>query len=138
MAIYKFLAADRTAMAATLRTQWDNQVGPCTLEFYDGAMPAAIADAVTTQVLLGTLIASDPLGTEANGVLTFSAVSQDNAADNSGTAAWARLKDGSGAPRALFDVTNTAGTGAIKINTVNIVAGGPILLNTLTITMGGA
>lgn len=138
MAVYKFLAADRTAMAAALRTAWDNQVGPCTIEFYTGAMPANIADAIGAQVKLGTLTASDPLGSEAAGVLTFDPITQDNSADNGGTAAWARLLDGSGAPRALFDVTDLAGTGAIKINTTTIVAGGPILFNSLTITMGGA
>lgn len=139
--VYVFLEADRTAMAAHLATLWDTAVaaGPCTLKFYDGARPAGGPSvAVTTQVLLGTLTCSDPIGSTAAGVLTFGAVTQDNAADASGTASWARLFDADGVARADFDVTDTAGSGAVKINTVNIVAGGPILLNTLTITMGGA
>jgi hypothetical protein len=140
MAVYKFLEADRTALAAQLATLWDTATaaGPCTLKFYDGAQPAGPATAVTTQVLLGTLTCSDPIGSAAAGVLTFGAVTQDNAADATGTATWARLLDADGVARADFDVTNTAGTGAVKINTVNIVAGGPIAMNSLTITMGGA
>ena len=37
-----------------------------------------------------------------------------------------------------FDVTNEAGTGAIKLNTVNIVQGGPIQMSALVISLGGA
>lgn len=138
MAVYKFLPADRTAMLTALRTAWDNQSGPCTLEFYDGAQPAGPATAVTTQVKLGTLTFSDPLGTETGGVFTADAITQDSAADASGTASWCRLKDGSGAARADFDVTATGGTGAVKLNTVTIVAGGPIQVTAFTITAGGA
>lgn len=135
--LVKLLAADRTAMAAALRTAWDAAAGPCTLKFYDGAQPAGPATAVTTQVLLGTLTLSDPLGTEANGDLTLAAITQDNAADASGTAAWCRLVDGAGVARADFDVSNNAGTGAVKLNTVTIVKDGPIAVSSFVVTMGG-
>lgn len=140
MAVYKFTAADRTAMATALRTAWNNQsgTGPCTLKFYAGAIIADPTVAITTQTLLGTLTCDAALGTEAGGVLTFSNVTQDSAADNGGTAAFAVLVDGSGAQRAVFDVSATGGTGAIKLNTVTIVAGGPIAMNSLTVTLGGA
>lgn len=138
MAVMKLLEADRTAIATKVRELFDDQVGACTLEFYDGSMPAGPATAVGAQVKLGTLIASDPLGTEAAGALTFDPLTQDNAADASGTATWARLKDGSGAARADFDVTGLAGTGVIKLNTTTIVEGGPIAVTSFVITIGGA
>src|SRR5437868_4913311 len=105
MAVIKLLAADRTALAGALKDLWDNQSGPCTLEFYDGTQPAGPATAVSTQVKLGTLTCSDPIGSESAGALTFDTITQDSAADASGTASWARLKDGSGTARGDFDVT---------------------------------
>lgn len=137
MAVMKLLPADRTAIATALRTAWDVGAGPVTLEIYDGAMPATPSTALAGQVKLGTLTCSRPLGTEAAGVLTFSAITQDDQADASGTAAWARLVDGAGVPRALFDVTNTAGAGVVKMNTVTIVQGGPIRVDSFTVTIGG-
>jgi len=140
MAVAKLLEADRNAMATALRDAWDAAVaaGPCILEFYDGAMAAGPTSAIGSQVKLGTVTCSDPLGTVAAGALTFGAITQDNAADAGGTATWARLRDADGVARGDFDVTNTAGTGAIKLNTVTIVAGGPIRVNSFVITMGGA
>lgn len=140
MATYKFTAADRTAMATALRQAWNNQsgTGPATLKFYAGAIIADPTVAITTQTLLGTLTADAALGTEAGGVLTFSPMTQDSSADNNGTAAFAVLLDGAGVQRAVFDVTDHNGTGAIKINTVTIVQGGPIAMNTFTVTLGGA
>lgn len=137
MATMKLTAAVRTAIAQAMIDQFDAAAGPCTLQFYDGAQPAGPADAVTTQVLLGTLTCSEPLGTAAAGVLTFDAITQDSAADAGGTATWARLLDGTGNAVADFDVGNTVSTAAIKMNTTTIVAGGPIAVNSFTITIGG-
>lgn len=141
MATLKLLAADRTAMATALRQAFDNAsaTGPCTIVFYTGAMPAnGPSDAIGAQTKLGTTTCSNPLGTEANGVLTFAAITQDNAADATGTATWARLVDANGVARADMDVSDNAGTGLLKANTVSFVAGGPIQVNSLTITLGGA
>lgn len=141
MATIRLLAADRTAMATALRTAFDNATatGPCTIKFYTGAMPAnGPSDAVTTQTLLGTTTCAQPLGSEAGGVLTFGTITQDSAADATGTAAWARLVDGNGVARADFDVSDNAGTGIVKVNTVTFVAGGPIQITSFTLTMGGA
>ena len=138
MAVMKLLAAVRTALATALLTAFDVGDGPCELKIYDGAQPAGPATAVTTQVLLGTLTCSDPIGSAAAGALTFGSVTQDSAADASGTASWARLLDGDGNALADFDVTVTAGSGVVKLNTVTIVAGGPIAVTSFVITIGGA
>jgi len=138
MAVLKLLVADRTSLAAELLALWDSGAGPCLLEFYTGAILAGPATAITTQVKLGTLTCSDPLGTASAGALTFGAITQDAAADNSGDATWARLVDGNGVARAVIDVTGLAGNGACKLNTVTIYAGGPIQVSSCVLTFGGA
>lgn len=138
MAIIKLSTATRTAMANAIIAQIDADSGAATLKFYTGTQPAGPGTAITDQVLLGTLTCSDPAATASAGVITFDAITQDSAADDSGTATWARLADNSGDAVADFDVTNNAGFGAIKLNTTTVVAGGPIAITSFTITMPGA
>jgi len=95
-------------------------------------------EAGTGDVLLGTLTLFDPAGTVATGSITFGAITQDNAADADGKARRAVLFDSDDTLVSELDVTATGGDGAIKLNTVNIVAGGPILMSSLVIAMGGA
>lgn len=135
--ILRLIPALRSAIADLWISYFDAGTGPATIEFYSGTMPTALGDALTTQVKLGTLTCSDPSATQAAGVITFNAITQDSAADASGTAAWAYIKDSSGAIVNAVDVTDAAGDGFIKVNTTAIVAGGPILINSLTITVGG-
>ncbi len=132
------IPAALSAMAQALIALLDAEAGPCTIEFYDGTggIPASAATAVTTQVKLGTLTCSDPVATEASGVITFGEITQDSAADASGTAAWVRVKNGAGAAVMDADVTNAAGTGVVKVNTTSFVAGGPIAITSCVITVG--
>lgn len=138
MATMKLTATVRTALADALLAAFDGGDGPCVLRFYDGSQPAGPGTAVGAQVLLGSVVCADPVGTTASGVLTFDAMTQDDAADATGTATWARLVDGDGNAVADFDVSDTGGTGAIKLNTVSIVVGGPIVVSSFVITLGGA
>jgi hypothetical protein len=136
--LLKLSTTDRTALAAALRDQWDNQPGACTLDIYSGTPIETPGTAVTTQVRLGTLTCADPIGSAASGALTFGSITQDDAADATGTAAWALLRDGSGAGRAVVDVTDTAGNGFLKLNTTSIIVNGPIRVTSFVITIGGA
>lgn len=138
MAVMKLDPSVRSAMALALIAAFDGGSGACTLRFYTGAQPAGPATAITTQVLLGTLTCSDPIATQSNGVVTLSAIVQDNSADADGTATWARLVDGDGVARGDFDVTNLGGSGVIKLNTTTIKEGGPIRVESFTFTIGGA
>jgi hypothetical protein len=138
MPIIKIAAATRTSMAEAIIADLDAGEGPATVEFYTGDMPAGPATAVTDQVKLGTLTCADPCATATNGVITFAPIAQDDAADASGNATWARFRDSTGAAVLDVDVTDEAGTGTIKLNTTTIVAGGPIRLNSQTLTLGGA
>ena len=133
---FKLAATAANSIASDLLASIDAGSSAATIEIYTGTVPTTVETAVGAQVLLGTLTCSDPAGSVTGRVLTFGAITMDSAADASGTAAWARIYDGNGVAVIDVDVTNTAGTGAIKLNTVTIVAGGPILLNSFTITVG--
>lgn len=133
----KLNPAAASALADELLAQIDAGAGAATIKFYTGTPPATPAAAITSQTLLGTLTCSAPAATQDAGTITFDTITQDSAADASGTAAWARVCDGDGAGVIDVDVTNAAGDGVIKLNTVTIVAGGPILLTSLVLLMGG-
>lgn len=126
----------KTAVAEALLSSFDAASGPCQLKFYTGTRPADPDTAVTTQTLLGTLTCSDPAGSVTDDTLTLDTIFQDSAADATGTATWARLVDGAGAAQADFDVSDTAGSASIKMNTTSIVVGGPIQVSSFTIVIG--
>jgi len=137
MAVIKLTTAVRNAMGDAILAALDAGSGPATLEVYTGTQPAGPATAITDQVLLGTLTFSDPAGSTSGGVITFGAITQDTAADATGTAAWVRLRDSTGAAVMDGDATVSAGTGFFKLNTLSIVAGGPIQATSGTLTMPG-
>jgi hypothetical protein len=135
---YKFPTTLRNALGQKIIDACDAGTGSCKFKFYGGSIPADGDTAIGSQTLLGTLTASDPVATVTGGVVTFAAITQDSAADATGTASFAAVTDSDDVLVCYLDVTNEAGTGAIKINTVSIYAGGPIQMNSFAITMGGA
>ena len=135
MAITRFSNAVKSTIALSIIAAIDAGGAGGTLQFFTGVMPSAPSVAISSQILLGTLICSHPVGTESSGVITFGAITQDSSADNNGTATWARLSTSSGVAVADFDVSDNAGTGSIKLNTTSIVAGGPILITSFIITV---
>ncbi|MBD9407128.1 hypothetical protein IB236_17420 [Acidovorax sp. ACV02] len=136
--ILRLIPALRAAIAEQWISYFDAGAGPAIIEFYTGIIPTNLGDTLTTQVKLGTLTCSDPAATQTAGVIAFGTITQDSGADAGGTAAWAYIKDGSGAIVNAVDVSNAAGDGLIKLNTTTVVAGGPILINSLEFTVAGA
>lgn len=135
MAVIKFLTAVKNSALGTIRTAIDAGSGAGTIKIYTGAIPTYPSDAIGSQVLLGTLTFSDPCGSESGGVFTASAITQDSAADATGTATWARIADSAGVTVCDVDV-GTVGSGAsLQMNTTSIVIGGPILITSFTITV---
>lgn len=135
--IIKLATAIRNAMAQLIKDAIDAGGGAGTMGFYSGTVFSDNTATITDQVLLGTVTFSDPCGTISGGVLTFAAVTQDSAADASGTATCCVLRDSTGAVVAVGDVTNNAGTGFVKLNTTTIAAGGPIQVSSGALTMPG-
>lgn len=94
---------------------------------YDGAMPANPGVAVTTQNTLVEFTLKTPaFGAPTAGtnraVITLDNPDPEPAVAN-GTAAWARVEDSSGDAIWDADVTDTSGTGALKISSTNVVSG---------------
>lgn len=85
--------------------------------------------------VLATFTLADPSGTAAAGVLTFDFDPDisDTSADATGTAAEARIKDGSGTAIITGLTVGTAGTD-IVLDSTSITAGQTVTLTTGTIT----
>jgi hypothetical protein len=104
------------------------------IEFYTGTMPAKPESAPAGgNTKLGTCTCSITSGVVASGVYTFSAITMDSSADATGTATWARVRDGAGNACFDVDVSVTGGTGTVQMPTTSIVSGGPIAFNSFTI-----
>lgn len=106
-----------------------------TIKIYTGTKPAGPATAITGQTLLGTLTCASTFGTYATGVLTANSITQDSAADNTGTATWFRIATSGGTD--LIDGTVGTSGSDLNLNTTSIVSGGPISISSLTLTMPG-
>lgn len=108
------------------------------LIIYDGTEPAAPATAITTQVALVTFNLPDPafgvaVDTTQGGTATANAVSPVAAAA-SGTATWFRILDGNNVVILQGDVTDTAGSGNLKVSSTSIVSGIEVSVISLTYT----
>ena len=113
----------------------DAGAGAGYIEIRTGSQPAT-PNTAASGTLLGTLTLSDPaFGAAATGTATASAITDDSAADASGTAGWFRGYDSAG--NAVIDgsITGTGGGGDMELDDVNIVAGGTIAVSSWTITM---
>lgn len=109
-----------------VRDAIDAGAGPGTLEICTAGYATVLA----------ILTLSDPSAPNASGgVLTFNAITQDSAADNTGTAAVARIKDSSGT--VVIDGLTVGTSGAnINLNTVSIVANDIVQITSASITHG--
>ncbi len=135
MAIIRFVTTAKNNALDTLKTAIDAGSGAGTIKVYNGTQPTSANDAITTQTLLATLTFSDPCGTTSSGTLTMSAITQDSAADATGTATWARIADSSGSTVFDVEVTVTGAGGTLQFNTTSFVIGGPVLISSFTVTV---
>ena len=135
MAVSHYNRTIYAAFADSVKSEMDSGAGAGLIKVYTAPMPADTTVGITTQTLLGTCTCSDPCGVSATGTLTFSAITQDSAADNSGTAAWARCTNSTGTVVKDHDITVVGGGGALQIVSTTIVAGGPIAFTSLTETL---
>lgn len=85
--------------------------------------------------ILAVLPLSATAGTVASGVLTFNAITSDTSADNTGTAAEARIKDSSAAVKVSGLTVGTSGAN-VNLNSTSITAGQQVSLSSGSITHG--
>jgi hypothetical protein len=103
-----------------------------TIQIRTGAQPTNVGDAAQG-TLLGTLtFGATAFGAASNGVATANAITSDSSADNSGTAAHARILTSGAAIHS--DCTCGQGSGDINFDNNVIVAGGVIAISAATWT----
>lgn len=128
MANMRLPNASRSAMITALAALADGG----SIEIRSGTQPASANDSATG-TLLATLTLSNPAADDVtDGVATLDTITEDSAADATGTASWARVKASGGATVLDCDVGTSGAT--ININTVNIVTGGPVRMTGFTLT----
>ena len=136
MANFRVTAATRNSALNTIRDAVDAGAGAGTIAVYDGTQPANADAALAGNTLLGTLTCSDPSAPgAAAGTLTLSAIAEDAAADATGTASFARIRDSNSATVFDCDISATGGGGTLQLNTTSIVIGGPIRITSFTISI---
>lgn len=111
----------------------DAGTGAGKVRIYNGTRPATGGAATT---LLAELTLSDPCGTINTGVLTFSAITNDSAADATGTATWARILDSDN--NFVMDMNVSTSGAELNFATVSFVANAIISITSFAITEGNA
>lgn len=85
--------------------------------------------------VLATINLGNPAGTSASGVLTFSGFPRsDTSADNTGTAAAARIRTASGGTDIITGLTVGTSAADIILDNLSINAGQTVTINSATIT----
>jgi hypothetical protein len=107
-------------------------------------MSAVVTAAGTTAVLeigttgmasiLATIALADPIGTVASGVLTLTMPRSDTSADNTGTAAAARIRTATGGTDVITGLTVGVSASDIVLGSVTITAGQTVTINSASIT----
>lgn len=85
--------------------------------------------------VLATIALGNPAGTTSGGVLTFSGFPRsDTAADNTGTAAAARIRTASGGTDIITGLTVGTSGSDINLDSTSITAGQTVTINSAAIT----
>jgi hypothetical protein len=85
--------------------------------------------------VLATINLGNPAGTTSGGVLTFSGFPRsDTSADNTGTAAAARIRTGSGGTDIVTGLTVGLSASDINLDSTSITQGQTVTINSATIT----
>jgi hypothetical protein len=85
--------------------------------------------------VLATITLGNPAGTVSGAVLTFSGFPRsDTSADNSGTAAAARIRTASGGSDVVTGLTVGTSGSDINLDSVSITAGQTVTINSATLT----
>lgn len=126
-----FTAAQRNAMLDAVRAGYN--AGK--LRIYSGSVPANADAALGGATLLAELTLNATAFPAASaGVLTANAITSDSAADATGTAAFFRLLDSSGATVLAQGAVSTSGA-ELNLATTSIVTGVVVAVSSFTVTI---
>lgn len=129
-----YSTALRNARLNQVTASVDAGSGAGLLRIYDGTRPATGG---TPTTLLAELTFSDPsFGAASGGVLTASAITQDAAANATGTATWFRVVDSAG----TFVMDGNVGTSGsdLNLNSTSISTGVAVSITSFVLTEGNA
>lgn len=116
-----------------------NALGPLAnsglLRIYSGSQPASPETAIGAQTLLAELeLNATAFGAAANGVITANAITDDDDADASGTAAWYRLVKSDGVT-VLWDGSVGTSNADLVLNSVAIQQHARVSVTSFTYTL---
>jgi hypothetical protein len=116
----------------------DAGAGAGILRIYSGSVPANVDTALGAQVVLAELTMSDPafgaaVDANPNATATANAITDDTAANATGTASFFRIFDSNGVAR----IQGTCGTSGAELilNSVSLQSGALVEVLSLTVTM---
>lgn len=122
--------AVRSLMALAIDQEFDNGY----LRIYTGSQPASPDAAIGAVTLLAELrFAATAVASQSNGVLTFAALTPEDAALADGTAAWFRAFRSDGTTPILDGTVGTSDANLI-LGTTNIVQNAQIDVTSFTVT----
>lgn len=126
----------RNAIADAITARVDSGSGAGKLRIYTGSRPAGPGTAASGTLLAEFTLSDPAFGAASAGVSTLDITPavEDAAADNTGTAGYARFTDSDGNGKIDATVTATGGGGEVTCNTVSFVAGAVVTVTGCTIT----
>lgn len=131
---YAFSRASRSAALAAMGARLNNGY----LRIYSGTRPATPDTALSGNTLLAELrFAATAFGAPTAAepdVMTAAAITQDSAADATGTATWFRCLGSDGTTVEFDGSVGTSGSD-LNLNSTSIVANGIVQVTSLTISM---
>jgi hypothetical protein len=108
------------------------------IRIYSGVKPASPGTALSGNTLLAELACSATFAAGASGgVLTLNSISNDAAADNTGTATFFRIMKSDGTTCVVQGDVGTSGSD-LNLNTTSIVANAIVSITSFTMTAPGA
>lgn len=126
----------RNAIVDAITARIDAGSGAGKLRIYTGSRPAGPGTAASGTLLAEFTLNDPSFGAGSSGVATLDITPavEDAAADNTGTAGYARFVDSDNNGRIDATVTATGGGGEVTCNTVSFVAGAVVTVTSCTIT----
>lgn len=104
------------------------------MEIYTGTMPSSLGNTIT-DTLIATFTLSSSVGTESNGVITFSGWTDEDSAPAGGDAGWARLLNKSGAEIMYLSAGGSGSGASVIVSPLTVVSGEPVNLTSGVIRM---
>jgi hypothetical protein len=123
-----------STMLASLVTLADGGTGAAYITIYSGTVPTTAETVLSGQTALAQLTCSKPSATVSGKTLTFAAITS-HSISASGTASFFRLCASDGTVVLQGSVSDTIGSGDLKLGTTALVSGGTAAITSATVAL---